>query len=103
MSNPCFEFWLLLHFDEVMDLDKDKLLANEKVTTGRRYAEYELRRIFEQHQVLPRYTKSRYNTAELLSRIDKAIQNETKFCEDEDKIENEVGSCVGLLIKELKS
>lgn len=28
VSNPCFEFWLLLHFDEVFELDEDKLLNN---------------------------------------------------------------------------
>lgn len=96
ISNPCFEFWLLLHFDEVMNLDNEKLLANAKVTNARRYAEYELR------QLLPRYSKSKYNTAELLSRIDTAIRNETMFCEDEDRIENEVGSRVGILIKEMR-
>ncbi len=63
---------------------------------ARRYAEFELR------QLLPRYSKSKYNTAELLSLIDTAIRNETMFCEDEDKIENEVGSREGILIKEMR-
>ena len=45
VSNPCFEFWLLLHFDEVFDLDRDKLLENPQVTAKRRYTEHELRKL----------------------------------------------------------
>lgn len=30
VTNPCFEFWLLLHFDEVFCLDRDKLLEIPK-------------------------------------------------------------------------
>ena len=37
VTNPCFEFWLLLHFDKVFELDRDKLLENPKVTAKRRY------------------------------------------------------------------
>lgn len=52
VTNPCFEFWLLLHFDEVFQLDKEKLLNNPKVTAKRRYAENGLRRIY------PGYSKT---------------------------------------------
>ena len=45
VTNPCFEFWLLLHFEEVFKLDKEKLLDNPKVTAKRRYTENELRKI----------------------------------------------------------
>ena len=37
LSNPCFEFWLLMHFDEVVNLDSEKLLENPKVSARRRY------------------------------------------------------------------
>lgn len=46
VTNPCFEFWLLMHSDKVLELDKDKLLNNSKVTSKRRYAEDELRKIY---------------------------------------------------------
>lgn len=96
MTNPCFEFWLLLHFDEVFCLDRDKLLENPQITSKRRYTEYELRKL------LPGYTKSKYNVEALMSRVDKAVQNEKKFCEDIVKLEYEAGSNVGRLIEELK-
>ena len=37
-----------------------------------------------------------------MSRVDKAVQNEKKFCEDIVKLEYEAGSNVGWLIEELK-
>ena len=55
LSNPCFEMWLLMHYDEVFDLDESMLLENPKVTSDKRYAEHELRKL------LPGYAKSKYN------------------------------------------
>lgn len=96
ITNPCFEFWLLLHFDEVFELDTDKLLENPKVTARRRYAEQELRRIY------PGYKKSSYPAEELIKDIDRAIQNEKKFCEDIGGLENSVGSNIGKLIMNMR-
>ena len=96
LSNPCFEFWLLMHFDEVFELDRELLLENPKVTAQRRYTEQELRRLF------PRYSKSRYPMEQLLGSISKAVENEKSFCEDEEELKHSIGSRVGLLIEELK-
>ena len=96
ISNPCFEFWLLLHFDEVFNLDRTKLLNNPKVTAKRRYTEDELRK------VCPGYNKSYYNAMELVKNIDKAIRNEKEFCEDVEGLKDSVGSNIGKLIIEMK-
>ena len=96
VTNPCFEFWLLLHFDEVFDLDKDKLLNNPKVKAKRRYTEDELRKIYSG------YKKSSYHPEILMKKVDKAIENEKKFCEDIKDLENTVGSNIGQLITEMK-
>lgn len=95
LSNPCFEFWLLLHFNNVFDLDKSKLLENIKVSSSKRYAEAELSKIF------CGFKKSKYDATILLERIDTAISNEKYFCEDVVLLEDNIGSRVGLLIKEL--
>ena len=97
ISTPCFEFWLLMHFDEVNDLDREKLLENPWVSARRRYTEHELRRL------LPGYSKSRYSVLPLMSQIEKAIINEKKFSENEDELRDQIGSRVGLLIEELKN
>ena len=97
ITNPCFEFWLLLHFDEVFDLDQDKLLENPKITANRRYVEQELRRIW------PGYKKSSYRAEELVKNIDNAINNEKKFCENVEELENSVGSNIGKLIIDMRA
>jgi len=95
VTNPCFEFWLLLHFDNVFKLDKNKLLENPKVTAKRRYTEQELRKVFKG------YKKNNYKAEELVKNIDKAIHNEARFCEDIKELKNKVGSNIGILISEM--
>lgn len=96
LTNPCFEFWLLMHFDDVSELDQEQLLENPKITSKRRYAEQELRKR------IPDYTKSEYDAMALVRNVDVAIQNEKKFCEDINGLKNTVGSNVGLLICEMR-
>lgn len=96
LTNPCFEFWLLLHFDDVEQLDEIKLFNNPKITAKRRYTEQELRKR------MTGYTKSSYDVDWFMNRIHIAIQNEKTYCEDIEKLEYSVGSRVGLLIEELK-
>ena len=97
VTNPCFEFWLLLHFDKVFELDRDKLLENPKVTAKRRYVEQELRKIY------PGYKKASYRAEELVKAIDHAIDNEKKFCEDIVNLENTIGSNIGRLIIDMRA
>ena len=96
VSNPCFEFWLLLHFDEVLSLDKDKLLNNPKMNAKRRYPEYSLKIVY------PGYRKSSYCAERFVKNIDIAIENEKKFCEDINELEHTVGSNIGVLIEEMR-
>ena len=96
LTNPCFEFWLLLHFDAIHNLDKNKMLENTK--QGKKtYVERELRKL------LPGYSKSRYNADQFSSLIDTAIKNEKLFCEDEEELRTMLGSRVGVLIQELRT
>lgn len=97
VTNPCFEFWLLLHFDGVFALDREKLLKNPKVTAKRRYVEQELRKIF------PGYKKSSYRALELVKNIDRAIDNESHFCEDVVELEKSIGSNIGKLIIDMRA
>ena len=96
LSNPCFEFWLLLHFDDVDKLENAKLLDNPFVTRKRRYTECELKKRIRG------YSKTRYNAVDLVKRVGVAIANEKKYCEDIERLKNEVGSNVGTLIAELR-
>ena len=97
ITNPCFEFWLLLHFADCDKLDNSLLLNNPYVSSQRKYTEIELRKR------IPHFSKSRYETSDLMKRIDDAMSNEKKYCEDIALLESTVGSNIGLLIEELKT
>ncbi|PKM65885.1 MAG: abortive phage resistance protein [Firmicutes bacterium HGW-Firmicutes-2] len=95
LTNPCFEFWLLMHFEEVKGVDKEMLLENPKISGKRRYAEVELKK------VVTEYNKNNIKFDNFLPRIELAVENEKYFCEDVDLLEDNVGSNIGLLIREL--
>lgn len=99
-SNPCFEFWLLLHYDEVHDLDKEKLLSNQKIGKSKNAKTYTTQQLKE---LMGYYTKSNYNADMLMERISVAIENEKRFCENIEELENQLGSTVGLLLTDILS
>lgn len=104
-SNPCFEFWLLLHFNEVNDFDHGQLLENNKISKSKNAETFtvdKFQKIMYQYTG-QKITKSKYPTDILIERIPLAIQNEKQFCEDPEKLENQLGSSVGLLLSEIIS
>ncbi len=104
VSNPCFEFWLLLHFDDVFKINKQQLLENEKHFVKDKYnnilkvnfTEKELRKI------VPEFEKNNLDFYPFLTRIDLAIENAKHFEQSIDKLKYNIGSNVGLLIDELR-
>lgn len=96
LSNPCFEFWLLLHYNEVKNLDKASLLKNEK-ENGETYAERQLKKLY------PEYKKEKYDFKVFLSQIETAIRNAKLFSQDIIELQNKIGSNLGILINSLKN
>lgn len=96
ITNPCFEFWLLLHFADAIELDKERLRENPSVSAKRRYAEDELRRR------IPGYRKSKYDALSLVRKIDTALLNQKYFCQDISGLKTKVGSNIGVLINEMR-
>lgn len=85
ISNPFFEFWLLLHTDSVLDYEKNDL-------KNKRFINNKL------EEKLGKYDKCNYDVESLIKNIHSAIENEKKFCENIECLKNEVGSNVGILI-----
>ncbi len=98
ISNPCFELWLLMHYDEIFDMDKEKLLANPKETprAKKRFLEKQL------SLLMKGYNKNNLNFEKLIMRIGKAIKNEKKFCENIENLKTDLGCNIGLLIEQMK-
>lgn len=62
VTNPCFEFWLLLHFDEVHLINKEELLENKRASSKVRFVESELKKYFP-------YNKNKYNAELLIKKL----------------------------------
>lgn len=95
ITNPCFEFWLLMHFDEVHNLDMEKVKKNGNVTKKRKYTEDELRKLVKG------YKKDSIQFPVFADKITDAIKNEKSFAEDVSELKDMIGSNIGLLISEL--
>ncbi len=75
VSNPCFEFWLYLHFREIEKEKNVDLLKNEFVTDDKRYIETKLHKLCG-------YTKTKFNFLVFESRINDAINREKNYEEN---------------------
>ncbi len=103
VSNPCFEFWLLLHFNEVFEIDKEKLSQNEKVSYNTdkenneeiNYSEFKLR------EILNDFRKTNICFYKLEDNVLAAIENSKRFETDLIKLEDSIGSNIGLFLEEL--
>lgn len=95
VTNPRFEFWLLLHFLSRSEMDMEKIM--QKKTKGKEPClEQEL------HRYLPSFSKTSVPFEELKDKIDAAILHEKDFCEDVIGLKSLPGSNVGFLISEMK-
>ncbi|MCL1984737.1 MAG: RloB family protein [Methanomassiliicoccaceae archaeon] len=103
MTNPCFELWLLLHFDEALDGVDDKILLRNEKTDGVRYTERKLDEIL---RTIPAkegkgYSKDDLDFYDFMDRTDNAIKNEKKFCKGKKCTITKVGSEIGSLIEDM--
>lgn len=98
ISNPCFEFWLLLHYDEVLDIDREKLLINPKDSprAKKRFLEKEL------SSLMCGYSKNNLQFDKLADKVFNAVGNEKQFCEDISGLKTQLGCNIGLLINEMQ-
>ncbi len=99
ISNPCFEVWLLMHFDEFDNLDFDKLLENKRVTASKNSRKYSDKMLSD----IIGYDKSNLNFDMFVDKIDEAIKREKNYCEDVEKLKDNVGSNIGVLIDNMRN
>lgn len=94
VSNPCFEFWLYLHFKEVENEDKVKLLENPKVKGKKRYIEKKL------HDIC-KYTKNKFSFEPFENKLYDAILREKNYAEDIFELKCNLGSNIGKLVEKI--
>ena len=96
ISNPCFEFWLLLHFSDCSEYDMNLLCNNEK-EGNRTLVEKCL-----MEKLGGSYNKTRLKFSEnYKGRIKLAIENAKKYSLSAEELKNNIGTTVALLIDEM--
>jgi hypothetical protein len=99
ITNPCFEFWLLLHLANFRDYKVEDLLNNtKKSSTSKRFLETELTKY------LGSYSKSSYQAMTLIEKIDFAISQaqELDLQSNETWHENRIGTRLHILVGNIK-
>ncbi len=93
--NPCFEFWLLLHFTDCLEYSKEKLLANNYVASNNTFVFTELKKYDKE------YSKTKFDADFYISKINTAIQNSKKYEKNIILLKNNVGTNLPLLFEKI--
>lgn len=98
-TNPTFEFWLLLHLEDIKQYEPEILLANHRVggRHSRRFVDKEL-----SDRLKNGYQKNDIKFKRFLPNIGLAIEQEKLFKQEVSDILNNVGSNIGVLISRMK-
>jgi hypothetical protein len=97
LSNPTFEFWLLLHLTSIETYDKNLLLSNSKANpkSKKRYLEKEL------SNLLDGYNKNKINFQKFQHGIKDAVNRSKELPTQNNTIIEELGTSVGLLVEKI--
>ena len=95
LSNPTFEFWLLLHLKDIKEYDEKKLLENKKINRSRRFIEKEL------SILLNGYNKKNLKFEKSKSDIKAAIERAKKLPTDNKALSHQLGTSVCLLVEKI--
>ena len=99
VTNPCFEFWLLLHFSNVIEEYADKLGTindNKKVSNAHTYVSNELSKKAHHGKKIQDFETT------YLPRIDDAIAHAKAFPSDVDDLVDNIGCNIWKLIEKMR-
>lgn len=95
LSNPTFEFWLLLHVSDLKEYSKEDLLTNAKVNKKRRFIDKEL------STLLSGYNKNNLKFKKFEGGIKDAVLRANALPTDNNILLNELGTSVSVLVGKL--
>lgn len=101
VTNPCFEFWLLLHVSDISEEYKNCLndmLCNEKISAHHTYISSILSEKTNHGKSIPEPKFQSY----YLENIDIAIERAEKFSQTEEELLNQLGSNIPKLFEILR-
>lgn len=99
ISNPCFEFFLLMHIYDMSDFSKDDILENKK-EQDKTLMERTLDKLMK-GGIGTSFKKQSYDVKYFIENIDKGIENSKSYQFENDKLINEVGTSVFTILDEI--
>jgi hypothetical protein len=99
ISNPCFEFFLVLHISDCQDVDENDLLQNAKITSRKRFTEDLLSKEMIKHE--RQYNKNKYDCEFLINNIRVGIENSKSFESGIQELKDKAGTSVFLIIENI--
>lgn len=103
VTNPCFEFWLLLHFSQVFDLDEKELEENKKYKIDSKSEDEELNYTeLKLRGIIPEFRKHNVCFDKFKDKLSTAILNSKSFETDLVELKKHIGTNIGDLFEELQ-
>ena len=106
ISNPNFELWLLMHFPNIDQYNKEDLFKNPKNLRNEIFPEYSKHKKYLEivlSMVANGYTKGcRICFERFIDGIPLALEQSKLFCEEPEGVCGELGSSVGKLIRKMQ-
>lgn len=99
VSNPCFEFWLLLHRKDVNEYSGDEkalILENRKISNNRNYVDSKI------VEAVGSYNKSRLRVDDFLPFIEKAVAQSKALDVPKESYPTRLGSHIYKLIERIQ-
>ena len=95
LTNPCFEFWLLLHLPDISQYSEEELLNNRKINKTRRFIDKQL------SKRLRGYDKSNLKFEKFWPHLETAIKQASLFANNLDDIIDKLGTNVHVLVESI--
>lgn len=102
LTNPCFEFYLLLHLSDIPKSKHMEINENSKVTSKKTFVESYLNDKYKSFKNGIAYKKNNYDVDLFLSNLDFLYENHKKFQISVDNADKNIGSSIPIMLEELK-
>lgn len=102
LSNPNFEFYLLLHITNAKDIDAEKIANNKRMSkskSSRKYTEHLLNEEMKKFNLS--YLKKKYDASFFIKRFNDALENSSYYQQNNILLKDEIGTSVPNIIKDL--
>lgn len=96
ISNPNFEFYLLLHINDASLLDQEAILKNINSSKSKKYCEFHLNRLVA--DLGSSYKKNKYDPKLFIDKFSDLLKNVKNYKEDNTSLKNELGTSVHKII-----